>query len=173
MQFAGHLIVRLLVIFLGLFVAVIAASLFMTFGLLAGALSDFFAELYWLLTGTVQTDPHAHPADASPLVLLIVLLVGLFSSIHVLIVSALPVLLAIAVAEFMRWRGLTINLVLAGGVALAAGLGAHPGGGLPSQGTLVVLLATGFVGGFFYWLVAGRGAGRWLDRTEGPYRGRD
>lgn len=32
-----------------------------------------------------------------------------------------------------------------------------------SDGTLVVLLATGFIGGFFYWLVAGRNAGKWLE----------
>ena len=165
MRFLGHLIVRLVAVFFGLFVAMLAASLFLSAGIFGGMASDFLADLQWVIEG----DPYLDPADTSPLVTLLVVVIGFFTSFHVAGLAALPTLLAVGLAEFMRWRGMTINLVLGGMVALATGLSVFSetgGAGLPSDGTLVVLLATGFVGGFFYWLIAGRSAGKWLDAAE-------
>ena len=165
MRFLGHLIVRLVAIFFGLFIAMLAASLFLSAGIFGGMASAFLADLQWAIEG----DPYMEPADTSPLVTLLVVVIGFFTSFHVAALAALPTLLAVGLAEFMRWRGLTVNLVLGGAVALATGLsvfGETGGNGLPSDGTLVVLLATGFVGGFFYWLIAGRNAGKWLDAPE-------
>ena len=101
MRFLGHLIVRLVAVFFGLFVAMLAASLFLSAGIFGGMASDFLADLQWVIEG----DPYLDPADTSPLVT-----------------------------------------------------------------PLVVLLATGFVGGFFYWLIAGRSAGKWLDMPEAVNR---
>lgn len=164
MALAGHLIVRLVFILFGIFVAMVAASMFLSFGLYSGILTEFFTELQWVIEG----DPYMDPADSSSLVTLLVVVIGFFTSLHVISIAALPAFIAIALAEAFRWQGLTMNLVMGGAVAFATGLSViHPaGGGLPSDGTLVVLLATGFIGGFFYWVFAGRGAGRWLDNAR-------
>lgn len=160
MQTLGHFIVRLVVILIGIFVAMLAAGMFLSFGLFAGAFSEFFAELQWIIEG----DPYMDPADTSPLVTLLVVIIGFFTSFHVMSLAALPATIAIAIAEMMRWQGMTINLVLGGLVALFTGVSLYGSTreGLPSEGTLVVLLATGFIAGFFYWLIAGRSAGKWL-----------
>lgn len=166
---AGHLIVRLVAIFFGLFLAMLAAGLFLSFGLFSGFLTEFFADLQ----GALAPDPYYRndPVDTSPLVNLLVIVIGFLSSFQIAGMAALPTFLAIALAEGFRWRGLTINLVLGGAVALATGLSVFSdrgGVGLPSDGALVVLLATGFIGGFVYWLIAGRSAGKWLDQASGP-----
>lgn len=167
MQSVGHVIVRLVAIGFGIFVAMLAAGMFLSFGLFSGTFSEFFADLQIFLN---DIDPYGEELDASPLVTLLVIIAGFFTSFHVMSLAILPTSIAIAVSEMMRWRGLTINLVLGGLVALFTGIslfGARQGGSadsLPSEGTLVVLLATGFIAGFFYWLVAGRNAGKWLDR---------
>lgn len=171
MQFLGHLIVRLLAVSFGLFTAMLAASLFLSAGIFGGMATEFLADLQW----TIEGDPYLEPVDTSPLVTLLVVVIGFFTSFHVAGLAALPMLLAVGLAEFMHWRGMTINLVLGGLVALATGLsvfGDAGGEGLPSDGTLVVLLATGFVGGFFYWLIAGRSAGKWLDAGKPVNRAR-
>ncbi|MGB7335549.1 MAG: hypothetical protein WBD01_07150 [Salaquimonas sp.] len=162
MQIIGHFIVRLIAILLGVFVAMVAASIFLSFGMFSNMFSEFFNELNWVVNG----DPY-RTEDTGGLVTGLVVIVGFFTSFYVLGLAALPAAIAIATAELMRWQSMTINLVLGGFVALATGLslfGAQHDG-LPSDGTLVVLLATGFIGGFFYWLVAGRSAGKWLGES--------
>ena len=103
--------------------------------------------------------------DTFPLVALAIAVAGVFSSVKIAGIAILPLSLTIAIAELMRWQSMTINLVLGGLVALFAGISVYSATqpGLPSDGTLIVLLATGFVGGFFYWMIAGRSAGKWLD----------
>lgn len=162
MQTLGHFIVRLVAIFFGLFVAMLAAGIFLAFGLFAGAFADFFTELELAF----QTDL----GETGPLVAALVMFAGFITSIEVFAVALFPATVAIVIAELARWRGLTINLLLGGVVALAAGTSGYAWRheGLPSDGTLVVLLATGFIAGFFYWLIAGRSAGMWLD--EGTRR---
>ncbi len=165
MQTLGHFIVRLVAILFGIFIAMLAAGMFLSFGMFAGAFTEFFKELSWTLNG----DPY-HTDEMDGLVTLLVVIAGFFTSFHVASIAALPATIAIAIAEMMRWQGMTINLVLGGLVSLFTGLSLYGSlqtgveTGLPSDGTLVVLLATGFIAGFFYWLIAGRNAGKWLDR---------
>ena len=156
MRLIGNLILRLVAIFFGVLVALLAASVFIAIGLFGGIFENLFSDL--------QLANQSEPGESFSLVGLAVLLVGFFSSFHVAGVTALPATLAIGIAELMRWRGMTINLLLGGVVGLFAGFSAFRTqlDGLPSEGTLIVFLATGFVGGFFYWLIAGRGAGNWL-----------
>jgi hypothetical protein len=163
MQTIGHFIVRLFAILFGVFIAMLAAGMFLSFGLFAGAFSEFFTELQLTLNG----DPY-QAEETGDLVTLLVVIAGFFTSFHVMSLAALPSAIAIAIAEMMRWRGLTLNLVLGGAVALFTGLSLYGSAreGLPSDGTLVVLLATGFIAGFFYWLIAGRNAGKWLGETS-------
>lgn len=164
MQSLGHFIVRLVAILFGVFIAMLAAGMFLSFGMFFGAFTEFFTELSWTLNG----DPY-HAEELDGLVTLLVVIAGFFTSFHVASIAALPAAIAIAIAEMMRWQGMTINLVLGGLVSLFTGLSLYgslqtgANTGLPSDGTLVVLLATGFIAGFFYWLIAGRSAGKWLD----------
>jgi hypothetical protein len=74
-------------------------------------------------------------------------------------VAAIPSLLAIALAEIFGWRSFVLHLVagtVIGLVAFLTGIGGAPP---VASDDLVVGGAAGAVGGFVYWLVAGRGAG--------------
>lgn len=74
--------------------------------------------------------------------------------------TALPALLAIVVGEALRIRA-WMYYVLAGGAAVAAiPLLASPDNiaVLPSGQYMAIFAAAGFVGGFAYWLLAGRNA---------------
>lgn len=172
MKLVLFLIGRLFVIALGLLVALIAASLFIGFGLA----SSIFA---------------AGPADGGPvlfgpefdqvLVTAGTFIFGVFTSFKLASLAVLPVTIAVAVSEMMRWRSLTIHLVLGGVCGLFVMFSALslPQGELPENGTVIVSLAAGFVAAFFYWLIAGRNAGEWLsalgqeyaDREGGEYPG--
>lgn len=163
MQLIGHLIIRLIAILFGVTLAVFAASLFISFGMFTGMFEQFFAEVEYVLDTNI--------GNTDPIVALLVIGAGFFSSFKIVSLAIIPIFLAIALAEGMRWQGFTINLVMGGMVSLFAGITAMPNtpntnGGLPSDGTLVILLATGFIGGFVYWLIAGRQAGRWLNSNR-------
>lgn len=161
MRYLGHFIVRLVVVLFGIFAAMLAASIFLSFGTLGGMFTQFFADLEYVFEGEIQ--------NSEPLLVFVVVLSGFFSSFYIASLAVLPTLIAIAIAELMRWQGMTINLVLGGLVGLFTGLtrlAAVYGSTYPSDGTLVVLLAAGFIGGFFYWLIAGRSAGRWMGESE-------
>jgi hypothetical protein len=146
---AGHIIVRLVAIFFGLALAFLAAGIFISFGLFGG----YFTELFQ------QAD--IANGEATPLAAFAIVAVGVLSSFQIASLALAPSAFAIVIAELMGWRGLTVNLVLGGLVGLATGWIVSGGDAAMSQGTLLVLLATGFTGGFFYWLLAGRGAGGW------------
>ena len=117
MQSLGHFIVRLVAILFGVFIAMLAAGMFLSFGMFFGAFTEFFTELSWTLNG----DPY-HAEELDGLVTLLVVIAGFFTSFHVASIAALPAAIAIAIAEMMRWQGMTINLVLGGLVSLFTGL---------------------------------------------------
>lgn len=161
MQTIGHFIIRMIAICFGIFAALIAASIFLSFGTFSGMFEQFFADLNYVFEGDLQ--------DTGPLVSILVILLGFFSSFYVASIALLPMVIAIAIAELMRWQGLTTNLVLGGFVSLFTGITSFASThetSLPSDGTLVVLLAAGFIGGFFYWLIAGRSAGKWMGEPK-------
>lgn len=160
MQLIGHLIIRLIAIIFGVSLAIFAASIFISFGMFTGMFEQFFNDVEYVL----ETDI----GDTDPIVALLVIGAGFFSSFKIVSLAIIPIFLAISLAEGMRWQGLTINLVMGGMVSLFAGITAIPSatGGLPSDGTMVILLATGFIGGFVYWLIAGRSAGLWLSSNR-------
>ena len=143
MGLLGNLIVRLITIAFGLMLANLAASIFLA--------SGFFNETY------VQTHGHMDHGF-SPI--WVVVFAGFTASLVLFPYLLGPAGILIAIAELMRWRSLTINLVLGGVCALF--MGSLSGERDISDGSLVVLLAAGFVGGFAYWLVAGRSAGKWM-----------
>ena len=102
--------------------------------------------------------------------------VAFFGSVFTGAVGLLPLALLIVLAEAFKIRSLLIN-ALAGAALLLAG---YYGSGLarpsyeesidepppPISRAAEVAAAAGAVGGFVYWLIAGRNAGRWRERGE-------
>lgn len=100
--------------------------------------------------------------------------VAFFGSVFTGAVGLLPLAIMIVLAEAFKIRSLLIN-ALAGAALLLAG---YYGSGLARPGyeesideppppisrAAEVAAAAGAVGGFVYWLIAGRNAGRWRER---------
>lgn len=100
----------------------------------------------------------------------------LLATLHTAIFAAPFAAVALAVAE---WRCLTSPIYYAAagfGIAMLGFLAQISGAGLPQplMVTLYVLAAlsvSGVIGGFVYWMLAGRGAGRrgWRGRTKAAH----
>ncbi|MCF6321974.1 MAG: hypothetical protein L3J32_09430 [Rhizobiaceae bacterium] len=140
----GNFILRFIMITIGFMFAIVAAGMFIGFGfyneiLTTGPLLDSWEEEFFGLLS---------------------LGVG-FASIALIGAYATGVAaILIALAEMMRWQGLIANLVLGGFCAAILSLGS--GNSDVSDGAFIVALSAGFIGGFVYWLIAGRNAGNWL-----------
>lgn len=147
---------RLIVICFGLFVALLAAAMILSYGISSGLFVEFFgAETFEAIDET----------DWGYAILLIATVgIGFVTSFQLASLALLPIIVAIAATEMMRWNGMVTYLVLGGVSALVVIFTNLPQDIAPSEGTLIVTLAMGFVGGFFYWLVAGRGAGGWQEK---------
>lgn len=146
---------RLIVICFGLFIALLAAAMILSYGISSGLFVEFFgAENYETIDQTEWG--YAILAIAT-------IGIGFATSVQLASLALLPVIVAIAMTEMMRWNGMVTHLVLGGVSALFVMFTQLPSGSTPSEGTLIVTLAMGFVGGFFYWLIAGRGAGSWQE----------
>ena len=72
---------------------------------------------------------------------------------------ALPALVAIVLAELLSWRSVLAYLVAGGVAGLSAYLLADNMAGAISDTDAQLSMTAGIVGGFAYWLVAGRTAG--------------
>lgn len=100
--------------------------------------------------------------------------VAFFGSVFTGVIGFLPLIVLIVIAEAFQIRSLLINTA-AGAVLLVAG---YYGSGLgrssfeesidepppPISHNVEIAAAAGAVGGFFYWAIAGRNAGRWCAR---------
>lgn len=150
------LIGRLFVIGFALFVAILAGSLFIGFGLASGMLPEFAAADGGSFLGNPGLERTVIAAASAVL--------GIMASFEFAGFAALPVTIAIAVSELMRWQSMTVHLVLGGLCALFVMFSvlSLPSGAIPANGTVIVSLAAGFITAFFYWLIAGRNAGEWL-----------
>ena len=75
-------------------------------------------------------------------------------------ISFVPALITIALAEVFRWRSLIAWLIAGGAIGLVCSETTMVFDGLTFAGNLrVICLAGGFVGGAVYWLIAGKLAG--------------
>jgi len=82
----------------------------------------------------------------------------LFASTVAPALTVLPAAIAAVAGEALKLRS-WMYYVLAGGVALAAiPVLAPPEPNLPTGEYMTIFAAAGFVGGFVYWLLAGRNA---------------
>src|SRR5215471_19363367 len=94
---------------------------------------------------------------------------GLILSAHGLV----PAVLVLAIAEALRLRSALFYAALGGaglvGLYYALGLAeTGPGAGILSGRDLEIMAGAGISGGFAYWALAGRNAGRWCERTAAP-----
>ncbi len=100
--------------------------------------------------------------------------VAFFGSVLTGAVGLLPLIIVIALAEAFRIRSILINTA-AGAVLLVAGYYSsgiaqpsyeesidNPPPAIPRQ--MEIAAAAGAIGGFVYWFIAGRNAGRWRER---------
>jgi predicted neutral ceramidase superfamily lipid hydrolase len=138
-------VARIFLMIVGYFLACLAASAILTIGTLTPEWDDLVA------------------AGFNSTAAWVVILLGAFV---IAAIAMVPSLLVIALAEGFGWRSIVIYGVLGGALALAltygldfAGYVGDPEGFLARERE--VLAASGIVGGFVYWLVAGRGAGSW------------
>jgi hypothetical protein len=103
--------------------------------------------------------------------------VAFFGSVLTGAVGLLPLIILIVLAETFRIRSLLINTAAGAALLLAGYYGSsvaqpsyeesidNPPPKIPRQAEIVA--AAGAVGGFVYWFIAGRNAGRWRGRA-GP-----
>jgi hypothetical protein len=73
----------------------------------------------------------------------------------------LPAMIAIVITEVLSIRSVMVHVGIGGAIGAigAAGLSRVSEAGVAFDGRGAVIVAAGFVGGFAYWLVAGRMAG--------------
>lgn len=152
MALFGNFILRFFAIFIGFTLAITAAGLFVGIG--------FYNEI-------LTSEPPLQSWEEE-LYALISIVVGFGSTVLIGAYSFSVAGIVIALAEMMRWKSLIANLVM-GGVCAAflalTNLNGAGGAGI-SDGALLVSLSAGFIGGFVYWLIAGRRAGDWLGPTN-------
>lgn len=75
--------------------------------------------------------------------------------------TVLPALLAVILGEVLRLRSVIYYMIAGGAAMIAIPLLYQTGDGIssvPNTRFMVIFLASGFVAGFIYWLIAGRRA---------------
>jgi hypothetical protein len=148
------LLARIFVVIFSFLLACVAAAMVVTFALLLPGWTELIDE------------PVGHQSLA--------VVVGL-SAVFFSIYAMLPAMLVVAVAEGFRLRSVLFYAVAGGALALLSAFGwdlrflrAVPAGGFGSRGP-EIMAAAGIVGGFVYWALAGRSAGRWRKpKTANP-----
>ena len=88
--------------------------------------------------------------------------IGLVSFWHIFAAALPAVTIAALITEAFSWRSVFVHVMAGGGIGLFIlnESGLYEGETPPSQ-ELIITLASGFVAGFVYWLIAGRRAGSW------------
>ncbi|MCV6545741.1 MAG: hypothetical protein OIF56_00400 [Cohaesibacter sp.] len=134
----SRLLARLMMVPLGLFCAILATGIFLAFALLT-------------LDPHYGTDPQLHSIFALFSGVVMAAMIGPF--------SVTPTLAFLLMAELLSWRSLYIYL----GFGLTLSLFAFhvPTEAKDQMATDLDIraMASGLVGGFVYWMIAGRGAG--------------
>jgi hypothetical protein len=138
-------VARIVLVIVGYFLACIAASAILTIGTLTPEWDNLVA------------------AGFSSTTAWIVILIGASA---IAAIAMVPSLLLIALTEGFGWRSILVYGVLGAGLALALSYGLDFAGYVGDSDSFLVrerevLAASGIVGGFVYWLVAGRVAGSW------------
>jgi hypothetical protein len=141
---------RIVVIFFALIIAIIAAGITLAIGILV-------PDWAWL--------------DSDPVERFVFFATSFFATSVVGATAFVPAILLIILSEAIRMRRLLYYAVAGAAVGLAAYFGSDIDLRLenttdvaPVVHPLQLAAAAGIIGGLFYWLVAGRKAGRWRER---------
>ena len=129
---------QLLRIVLGFIAAVVFSGFFLAWGFFQGGVPDHSPAAVAAIIGS-----------------------GLVTASVLGSVSLFPAVFAIGIAEALGLRGFIYHVGAAGVLAFALWM---MGGDVAAEGPRPgspVALAAGFVGGFVYWLIAGRSSGCW------------
>ncbi len=89
----------------------------------------------------------------------ILVVLGSVAAIIVAAVVAIPAFVVIILAELFRWRSIFFYLIVSALIGLAAGLLPVDPAEQHRENAAALFAAVGAVGGFVYWLIAGRSAG--------------
>jgi hypothetical protein len=142
---------RILVIIFGLAIAIIVAGVTLALGIVL---------------------PEWAAMDSDPIERVIFFFVAFFATGLVVTFALLPAVLVIVVSEVARMRSFIYYGVGGALVALASYYGSDISVQLenttdvtPVANTLQLAAAAGILGGLAYWLIAGRNAGRWRERS--------
>jgi hypothetical protein len=142
---------RILVIIFGLAIAIIVAGITLALGIFL---------------------PEWAAMDSDPIERVIFFFAAFFATGLVVTFALLPAVLVIVVSEVARMRSFIYYGVGGALVALAAYYGSDISVQLenttdvtPVANTLQLAAAAGILGGLAYWLIAGRNAGRWRERS--------
>ena len=141
------LVGRLFVIFFSLILAIVAAGFALALGVM---LPDVV---------TLSTDPVEHFTFFAA---------SFFATSFVGYVAFVPALVLIAIAETFNIRSIFYYAIAGAGIGLFAYYGSNISVAVenstdmpPVAFSLQLVAAAGIIGGFVYWLFAGRNAGRW------------
>ena len=142
---------RILVIIFGLAIAIIVAGVTLALGIVL---------------------PEWAAMDSDPIERVIFFFVAFFATGLVVTFALLPAVLVIVVSEVARMRSFIYYGVGGALVALASYYGSDISVQLenttdvtPVANALQLAAAAGILGGLAYWLIAGRNAGRWRERS--------
>lgn len=165
-----HIFGRLFAIVFGYCLACVAASYFLAFTVPGWAPDVWFADR-WHAGFDVffyEFDTSGEAAGAADFVGRIVL--GAFGASVIGGLAFVPAGLAILAAETLRLRSILYHLLAGGLIALAlvAATWIPEAGPVSMPPDWNLFLAAGFVGGFVYWLIAGRGSGIVKPETADP-----
>lgn len=145
---AGHVAKRILLGVLGFFVSVLV-------GLLA------IVAIYSVLASLPQAPDYFHAFAMTPLAVLFVPPLGLFVYMITCIGACIPVAITSLLSEIFGWRSIMLHCVFGLAASMFAFFTLWPEdvAGAVNPYDIAIIAASGFVGGFIYWLIAGRDAG--------------
>ncbi|WP_319774714.1 hypothetical protein [Breoghania sp.] len=158
---ALHLLGRLFAILFGYCLAIVAASLFLTFYVPGWAPVEWISQHWAMGPDFFVYGYRTSPDMAETIDRVARVTMGLMSASAVGAMAFVPAGLCIVASEALRLRSAIFHVLAGGGISLALlAVTFMPASGparLPDDWNL--FLAAGFIGGVVYWLIAGRGAG--------------
>ena len=92
--------------------------------------------------------------------------IGILAYVSILSTAATPAAVYGLITEGLSWRSLTVHVLGGGAIALYLLLIAYNPATQPPQQDIIITLASGFIAGFTYWLIAGRSAGNWRSQVK-------